>query len=124
MFSDPEGYTQRRQHYSNLVNCHYLRPYGRAADPILDTITELKSMAPGQDVRSEEKRIEEQKRKEKTRYWLHAHGAGNLTQLLCFNALGQKKRARIAAPGPKTDPKMDLDTQKKKAGILFLSVRT
>ena len=56
-----------------------LRPYGRAADPvaILDTITELKSMAPGQDVRSEEKRSEEKKRKEKTRYWLHAHGAGN-----------------------------------------------
>ena len=61
-----------------------LRPYGRAADPvaILDTITELKSMAPGEDVRSEEKRSEEKKRKEKTRYWLHAHGAGNFTQLL------------------------------------------
>ena len=64
------------------VNSDILRPYGRAADPILDTITELKSMAPGQDVRSEEKRSEEKKRKEKTRYWLHAHGAGNFTQLL------------------------------------------
>merc|ERR1711966_501817 len=61
------------------MGINILRPYGRAADPvaILDTITELKSMAPGQDVRSEEKRSEEKKRKEKTRYWLHAHGAGN-----------------------------------------------
>ena len=67
-----------------VIYLYILRPYGRAADPvaILDTITELKSMAPGQDVRSEEKRSEEKKRKEKTRYWLHAHGAGNFTQLL------------------------------------------
>ena len=70
--------------YYNVSNSIILMPYGRAADPvaILDTITELKSMAPGQDVRSEEKRSEEKKRKEKTRYWLHAHGAGNFTQLL------------------------------------------
>ena len=65
--------------HSQIIKLIILRPYGRAADPvaILDTITELKSMAPGQDVRSEEKRSEEKKRKEKTRYWLHAHGAGN-----------------------------------------------
>ena len=71
--------------FINLIIYNYiLRPYGRAADPvaILDTITELKSMAPGEDVRSEEKRSEEKKRKEKTRYWLHAHGAGNVTQLV------------------------------------------
>jgi len=35
-------------------------------------------MAMDSQKRSEEKSSEEKKRKEKTRYWLHAHGAGSV----------------------------------------------